>query len=101
MMSNLRWLTRSVMIPPGMTKKKKGRLSAVCTMATSAAFWVMELISHPAAMIIMKVPVLENRLPPQRLPKSRCPRRPNPGPKTFLITEGHLRKPPQYTKIFC
>jgi hypothetical protein len=81
-----------------MTKKKKGRLSAVCTMATRAAFWVRELISQPAAMIIMKVPVLENRLPPQRFLKSRSSRSPNPGPKSFLITGGELRKKPQDTK---
>jgi len=84
-----------------MTKKKKGRLSAVCTIATRAALWVRELISHPAAMIIMKVPVLENRLPPQRFLKSGFSRSPNPGPKIFVITDGGLRKRPQYTKIFC
>jgi|GEM_PF-5569865 len=46
-------------------------------------------------MIIMKVPVLENRLPPQRFLKSRSSRSPNPGPKSFLITGitgGELRK---------
>jgi hypothetical protein len=88
------------MIPPGMTKKKNGRLSAVCTIATSAAFEVRELISHPAAMIIMKVPVLEKKFPTQRFLKSRCSSSPNPGPKSFFITKGDLRKSPKDTKTF-
>jgi hypothetical protein len=69
-------------------------------MATNAALCVRELISHPAAIIIMKVPVFEKRLPPQRFRKCFSLRRAEPEDEVFSVTEGALRKPPRETKIF-